>query len=71
MSFENIWKVVDKLHLLPDTAIREIPSILKDDTKKVLSTKTVHEVFGIIESAIDEVNKGSVKSIDELVRLQL
>ena len=44
MTFEELWKQVDALHILPDTAIAQIPGILSSTTKDKLSRMTAEEV---------------------------
>lgn len=71
MTFEELWVEVEKLNILPDTAIQQIPYILKKDTKRKLQRKSPADVLGIIEAAIDEVNRGSVEDMDSLIRRRL
>ena len=71
MTFEEYWAEVEKLKVLPNTAIKQIPSSLSENTKKKLMKKRPEETAGIMRAAIDEINHGSVESIDSLVRKQL
>lgn len=68
MSFEELWKQVKELRILPDTAIAEVPSILTSETKKKLMKYTPVEVAEIVAAAIDEINHSSVETVNSLVR---
>ena len=60
-----------KIQGLPDTAMVQVPGILKEETKKKLSRKSPEEVAAIVTVAIEEVNHGSVLSLDELIKKRL
>ncbi len=68
MTFEELWMRVQGL---PDTAELQIPVILSADTKKKLAKKKPEEIEKIVVEAIDEVNHGSVKPLDELIKKRL
>lgn len=71
MTFEEYWGEVGKLKVLPQMAIKQLPSSLSTETKKRLMRKQPEETARLISTAIDEVNRGSVESIDSLVRKKL
>lgn len=71
MSFEELWLKVKALKVLPDTAIAQVPFILSDETKRSLMQITPQEVAEIVTAAIEDVNKGSVSPLDELIRKRL
>ena len=71
MTFEEYWREVDKTHLLPAMAIVQIPTSLSNSTKKKLMKKQPEETARLINTAIDEVNRGSIESIDSLVKKRL
>ena len=71
MTFDELWEQVKQLKVLPDAAIIQIPYILKDSTKKKLCKQSPQDVAEIITSAIDEINRGSVETVDALVRKRL
>ena len=71
MTFEDYWAEVEKLKVLPDMAIRQLPSALSIDTKKKLMEKSAEETAKMLRNAIEEINHGSVESIESLVRKQL
>ena len=66
-SFEDIWKQVEKLHILPIQAIDQVPGALSDVLKKQMTRRTPEEIALIVSSSVDEINSGLVNTIDELV----
>ena len=68
MTFDELWKQVKGL---PDTAMVQVPAVLSPDTKKKLTQKNPVEIRRIISAAIDEINRGSVETVDALVRKRL
>ena len=71
ITFEVIWSQVASLHCLPIQAIDHVPNALSNVTKKALMQKSPEEIVTIISGIIDEINAGSVKTIDELVEQRL
>ena len=71
MTFEDYWLEVEKLKVLPAMAIQQLPSSLSATTKKKLMKKQPEETARLINTAIEEVNRGSVESIDSLVKKRL
>ena len=71
MTFEEYWVEVEKLKALPQMAIQMLPSSLSTTTKKRLMRKRPEETAEMLNTAIEEVNRGSVESIDRLVRKRL
>ncbi len=71
MTFEEYWIEVEKLKILPHMAIVQLPASLSDYTKKRLMKRNPAETAEILRAAIDEINHGSVESIDSLVRKKL
>lgn len=71
MTFEEYWAEVEKLKALPNTAIKQLPSSLSTETKRKLMEKQPEETVELLSKAIDEVNRGSVESIESLVRKRL
>lgn len=65
MTFDDLWRDVQGL---PDTAKLQVPGTLSESTKKMLARMKPVEVAAIVASAIDEVNRGSIKPLDELIR---
>ena len=68
MSFDDMWREVRGL---PDTAMVQVPGVLKDETKKKLSRKSPEEVAVIVTAAIEEINHGSVLPLDTLIKKKL
>lgn len=71
MTFEEYWAEVEKLNALPQMAIQQLPSSLSVFTKKRLFKMRPEETADLLNTAIEEVNRGSVESIDCLVRKRL
>lgn len=70
-EFSEYWAEVAKLKDLPEMAIRQLPSSLSPEVKQRLMSLKPKETAGLLNTAIDEVNRGSVESIDNLVRKRL
>lgn len=71
MTFEEKWKKVEQLNILPNTAIRQIPQVLSGKTKSLLIKKTALEIAEIVNSAVYEIDHGSVETVDTLVLKRL
>ena len=71
MTFDELWVEVEKLHILPEAAIEQVPQILWNETKKRLSRKTPEEVGRILKEAIDEINRGSIETVEALTQKKL
>ena len=65
MTFEEYLKKMN----LPNTAKVQLPGVLSEEVKRKLMKITDAE--GILKSAIDEINHGSIDSVDALVRKKL
>lgn len=68
MTFEELWTRVQGL---PNTAKIQVPGVLSAATKKKLTKYSPEEVAVIVLAAIEEVNRGSVEPLDELIRKRL
>ena len=67
MSFEDLLDQACKSARLPEMARILLPSTLSEGTKKLEP-----EEFGaILKAAIDQIDHGSVESVDALVRKAL
>lgn len=71
MTFEEYWSEIEKLKILPQMAIQQIPSSLSAETKKRLLQKRPEETVELINTAIEEINCGAVESIDSLMRKKM
>ena len=70
-EFSEYWGEVEKLKALPQMAIQQLSSSLSADTKKKLMKLRPEETVNLMKAAIEQVNRGSVESIDSLVRQEL
>ena len=70
-EFSEYWAKVEKIHALPEMAIRQLPASLSSGVKQRLMSLKPKETAGLLNTAIDEVNRGSVESIDSLMRKRL
>ena len=68
MTFDELWKRVQGL---PDTAKLQVPGVLSAATKKKLAKMTSEDVSKVVLAAIEEVNRGSVTPLDELIKKRL
>ncbi len=68
MSFDELWTQVKGL---PDTAMVQVPLVLTASTKKKLERNTPEEIEQIVSAAIEEINHGSITSLDELINRRL
>ena len=68
MTFDEMLRNVEGL---PDAAMMQVPRVLSEATKKKLDRKTPDEISRIVAEAINEVNRGSVKPLNELIRQRL
>lgn len=67
MTFEEFWAEVEKLRVLPEMAIVHIPMSLSAESKKKLMKAGPQKCAKMLKSAIEEINHGSIESIDEIV----
>lgn len=70
-DFSDYWANVEKLKTLPNTAIQQLPNSLSENTKRKLMKIRPEESVKILIATIEQINRGSVESIDTLVRKQL
>lgn len=68
MTFDELWVQVKDL---PNMAKLQVPDVLTISTKRKLEQKTPEDIEKIAPAAIDEVNRGSVTTLDELIRKRL
>ena len=68
MTFDELWEQVSGL---PDTAKMQVPGALSESTKRKLCTRSPEEVAAVVAEAIEEVNRGSIKPLDELIRKRI
>ena len=68
MSLDELWARVKGL---PDTAMMQVPLVLTISTKKKYERKIPEEIEQIVSAAIEEINHGSITSLDELINRRL
>ena len=68
MTFE-LWKEIWKHCHLPNVAKEQLPkSLSKRTIMAMMKTKlSPSEIAKIIDTAVDEIDQGSIKTIDELI----
>ena len=71
MSFEDLLDQACKSARLPEMARILLPSTLSEETKKLVLKLSPEELGRILASAIDQINQGSVESVEVLVRKAL
>ncbi len=71
MSFEDLLDQACKSARLPEMARLLLPSTLSDATKDMVLKLSPEGLGAILKAAIDEINRGSVESVDALVRKAL
>lgn len=70
MTLEEFWAEVEKLKDLLGMEINQLPSSLFLQ-RQTIDKKRPEETAELLDATIDEVNRGSVESIDSLVRRRL
>ncbi len=68
MSFGDLWKQVGGL---PDMAMAQIPTVLSASTKMKLTKLSPDEIGIIVNAPIEEINRGSIETVDTLVKKRL
>ena len=68
MDFEELLNRACDSARLPEMARLLLPSTLSVETKNMVMKPSPDEFGKILASAIDQINRGSVESVDALVR---
>jgi len=71
MTFDELLDQACTAAHLPDMAKMQLPSALSERTKKRVMKLSPEEFGDILSRAINKVNRGSIESIDALVREQV
>ena len=71
MSFEELLDQACKSACLPEMARLLLPSTLSEEIKNAVMNSSPEDLGAILKAAIDEINRGSVESVDALVRKAL
>lgn len=70
-AVEAFWKEVNKRKELPETAVLGLPTVLLKKTQIRLAMLRYDDAIAVLKSAIEAVDKGSVKKIDKLVNEEI
>ena len=68
MSFTELLDQACKAACLPEMARLLLPSTLSEETKNMVLRLTPEELESILKSAIDQIDHGSVETVDAHVR---
>ena len=68
MTFEELLTEACKSAHLPDMARILLPSALSEKTKKMVLKLSPEEFGRVLSTAIETINRGSIESVDTLVR---
>ena len=71
MTFDELLDQACKLARLPEMARILLPSTLSEETKKLVLKLEPEAFSAILKAAIDQINQGSVETVDALVRKAL
>lgn len=71
MIFEEYWLQVKSEGILPSEAITYLPGSFSDSTKQKMMRKPPQEVARKIQESIDEINRGSVDTVETLLKKKL
>ena len=71
MSFEELLDQACESAILPEMARLLLPSTLSEGTKNMVLKLNPEEFSMILKTAIDQIDHGSVESVDALVRKAL
>ena len=71
MTFEELLDQACKTASLPEMARLLLPSTLRVETKDMVLKLSPEEFGRILAAAIDQINQGSVETVDALVRKAL
>lgn len=71
MQFDELWKKVVAMRVLPEAANFDLPGALSKETKRRMCSKNPKEAASIFLDVISEIDQGSVETIDFLVNKRL
>ena len=71
MDFEELLNQACESAHLPEMARLLLPSTLSVETKNMVLKLSPEELGRILASAIDQINRGTVETVDALVRKAL
>lgn len=70
-AVEAFWREVNKRKELPGTTGSGLPTVLLKKTQIRLAMLRYDDAIAVLKSAIEAVDKGSVKKIDKLVNEEI
>ena len=68
MEIDELLERACEIAHLPSTAKDQLPGSLAKETKRSIQNMTAEELAVIIKDAVEQIDHGSIESIDELVR---
>ncbi|MGO4972105.1 hypothetical protein ACTQ56_08950 [[Clostridium] aminophilum] len=68
MEIDELLEQACEITCLPSTAKDQIPGGLTNETKRRIKKIAVDELAGVLKKAVDQIDHGSVESIEKLVR---
>ena len=63
--FDELWKQVEGI---PEGVKKQLSADLSDKTKRKLEKLTPKEMEDVVNTVFEEISKGSVETIDSLIR---
>jgi len=70
-AIEILWTEIEKRKELPDTAVLNLPTALSRDTQAKLAGLGYDNAILVLKNAIETVNNGAVRNLDELVNEEI
>lgn len=72
-KFDELWNKIAKTNKLTNMTILDMPKVISSETKKMLvrSGKNVDELADMIQSVINEIDRGSIERLDVLLQREL
>lgn len=66
-EFKELMSEIGKLHMIPSGAIKEIPIVLSEETKRKMLKRKPEELANILVNAISRINDGSIETLDTII----
>lgn len=71
MGIDELLEQACEIAQLPSMAKEQLPRSLSDETKRRIKKMDADELAEILKEAVDQIDHGSVESIDKLVKRAL
>ena len=71
MEIDELLERACEIAHLPSMAKDQIPGSLTNETKRNIQNMTAEELAVILKKAVDQIDHGSIESIDDLFRKML